>query len=105
MPPPPAAPPPPPQQGWQSQPQQPGPPPVGGGMGSGMPSWSSNLTARGTMPGPGGIALADIPDRAIAFVIDAIILGIVGYVISIITTSILGEEILGGIFGASYKIP
>ena len=74
-------------------------------MGSGMPSWSANLTARGTMAGPGGVALADIPDRAIAFVIDAIILGVIGYIISILTTSILGDELLGGIFGASYKVP
>jgi uncharacterized RDD family membrane protein YckC len=78
---------------------------MGGGMGSGMPSWSANLTARGTMPGPGGVALADIPDRAIAFVIDAIILGVIGYIISYITTQILGEELLGGIFGISAKVP
>ena len=66
-------------------------------MGGGMPSWTSNLTARGTMPGPAGLALADIPERVIAFIIDAIILGIAGFIISTITTSILGDN-LGGIF-------
>jgi uncharacterized RDD family membrane protein YckC len=74
-------------------------------MGSGMPSWTSNITARGTMAGPGGVALADMPDRLIAFVIDAIILGIVGFIVSTITTSILGDNYLG-IFGlAGGKVP
>ena len=62
-----------------------------------MPSWSSNLTARGTIAGPAGVALADLPDRIIAFVIDSIILGIVGFILSTITTSILGEN-FGGVF-------
>lgn len=57
-----------------------------------MPSWSSNLTARGTLSGPAGVALADIPERVIAFVIDAIILGIIGYIVGILTTSVLGDN-------------
>jgi uncharacterized RDD family membrane protein YckC len=56
-----------------------------------MPSWSSNLTARGTKPGPGGVALADIPERVIAFIIDAIIVGVVGLVLSVILGSVLRE--------------
>jgi len=59
-----------------------------------MPSWSANLTARGTMSGPAGVALADIPERAIAFVIDAIILGIIGFIVSTITLSVLGDNFL-----------
>jgi uncharacterized RDD family membrane protein YckC len=82
-----------------NQPGQGGQPP------SGMPSWTSNLTARGTQPGPGGIALADFTDRAIAAVIDFIILGIVGAIVASIMTGILGEELLGGIFGVSVKVP
>jgi uncharacterized RDD family membrane protein YckC len=70
---------------------------MGGQPAGGMPSWSSNITARGTIAGPAGIALADLPDRIIAFVIDAIILGIVGYILSAITTNILGDN-LGTIF-------
>src|SRR4051794_13112026 len=94
--PPPAAPPPPPQQGWQTTPQQPGPPPMGGGQpNSGMPSWTSNLTARGTMSGPGGVALADAPSRFIALFIDFIIIGIIGAILNAITTAIFGESLLG----------
>ena len=105
----------PPQQGWQSTPQQPGPPPppppppVGGppagqpgGMGSGMPSWTNNITARGTMAGPAGIALADVPDRIIAWIIDAIIVSIAGYIVALITTSILGDNFLGILGLASF---
>jgi uncharacterized RDD family membrane protein YckC len=70
-----------------------------------MPSWTGNLTARGTKPGPGGVALADFTDRAIAAFIDFLILGIVGAIVASVTTGILGEELLGGIFGVSVKIP
>lgn len=96
----------PPQQGWQSTPQQPGPPPpppqaggpppMGqpGGMGSGMPSWTNNITARGTISGPAGVALADLPDRIIAWIIDAIILAVIGVILSTITTSILGDNLI-----------
>jgi uncharacterized RDD family membrane protein YckC len=104
--PPSSPPPPPPQQSWQSTPQQPAPPPPAGGQpGSGMPSWTSNLTAQGTIPGPGGVALADTPNRVIAAVIDFIILGIVGFIVQTLTTSILGDNILGGIFGGNFRIP
>lgn len=92
---------PPPQQSWQSTPQPPAPPPPTGGQpGGGMPSWTSNLTAQGTVPGPGGVALADTPNRVIAAVIDFIILGIVGFIVSSLTTSMLGES-----FGGLFRIP
>jgi uncharacterized RDD family membrane protein YckC len=58
-------------------------------MGSGMPSWTNNITARGTMMGPAGLALADIPDRIIALIIDDIILSVIGFVLA---------AILGGVF-------
>jgi uncharacterized RDD family membrane protein YckC len=101
----PPPPPPPPAQNWQSTPQPPGPPPAGGGqpMGSGMPSWTNNLTARGTMSGPGGVALSDAPSRIIATFIDFFILGIVGYIVNVITTSIFGDTFAGGLFGISVK--
>lgn len=82
-----------------NQPGQGGQPP------SGMPSWTNNLTKRGTMAGPGGVALADFTDRAIAAFIDFLILGIVGAIVASVTTGILGEELLGGIFGVSVKVP
>jgi uncharacterized RDD family membrane protein YckC len=101
---PPAPQPPPPPQGWQSTPQPPGPPPQMGGQPSGLPSWTSNLTAQGTIPGPGGVALADAPNRFIAAFIDFFILGIVGFILNAITTPILGDEYLG-FLGLSYKGP
>lgn len=85
-----------PPQGWQSTPQPPAPP-----AGGGMPSWTSNLTAQGTIPGPGGVALADTPNRIIAAVIDFIILGVVGFIVSMLTTSILGDN---WIFGRSANL-
>ena len=66
-----------------------------------MPSWSSNITARGTIAGPAGVALADIPERVIAFIIDAIILGIIGFIVSTLTLSVLGDN-FGGIFGIKF---
>ncbi|MEP7379989.1 MAG: RDD family protein, partial [Chloroflexota bacterium] len=69
---------------------------------SGMPSWTNNITARGTMSGPAGVTLADLPDRIIAFVIDAIILGIAGFIVSTVTLSVLGDN-YAGVFGFAYR--
>jgi uncharacterized RDD family membrane protein YckC len=69
-----------------------------------MPSWTNNLSARGTKAGPGGVALADFTDRAIAAVIDFVIIGIIGAIVSSVMTGILGDQLLGGIFG-SIKVP
>ena len=46
---------------------------------------------------PAGVALADIPDRIIAFVIDAIILGVIGFIVSTLMLSVLGDNY--GVFG------
>ncbi len=101
----PQTPPPAPEQGWQSTPQQPGPPPMGGGQpGSGMPAWTNNLTAQGTIPGPGGVALADAPNRFIAAFIDFVILGVIGFILNAITTPILGDKYVG-IFGLNITTP
>lgn len=70
---------------------------------SGMPSWTNNITARGTKPGPAGVALADLTDRIIAFVIDAIILGVIGFIVSSITLSVLGDN-FGGVFGINIRV-
>jgi uncharacterized RDD family membrane protein YckC len=102
---PPASPPPPPQQGWQSQPQAPGAPPPAGGQppSSGMPAWTSNITASGTIAGPAGTALADIPNRIIAVVIDFIIIGVVGFIVGAIIHPILGEQF--GVPGFRVTVP
>lgn len=99
-----APPPPPPQQNWQSAPQQPAAPPPGGPAG-GMPSWTSNITAQGTIPGPGGVALADTPNRIIAAVIDFIIIGVIGFIVSTLTTSMLGDDFFGGLLVTTFKVP
>lgn len=67
-----------------------------------MPAWTSNLTARGTIAGPGGVALADATQRVIAIVIDFFILGIAGVILNTVTTSIFGDNLLG-IFGGTFK--
>ncbi len=73
-------------------------------MGGGMPSWTANLMQQGTIPGPGGVALADTPNRFIAALIDFIILGIVGFIINSISTGILGDNYLG-LLGLNYRTP
>jgi len=83
--------------------QTPAPPPGGG-----MPSWTNNLTARGTKPGPGGVALADFTDRAIAAVIDFFIIGVVGVIVSMIMTGILGDNsvtLFGVVVPSAVKYP
>jgi uncharacterized RDD family membrane protein YckC len=68
----------------------------------GAPSWSNNLMARGTIAGPGGLALADATSRFIAAFIDYVILGIIGYIVNTVTTSVLGDNLLG-FLGLVYK--
>ena len=55
---------------------------------SGLPSWTSQLTSTAPVPGPAGLYYADVPNRTIAYIIDAIILGIINLVVG---------AILGGI--------
>jgi uncharacterized RDD family membrane protein YckC len=64
---------------------------MGGQPGGGMPSWTNNITARGTIAGPGGAALADVPERIIAYIIDAIILGVIGYIVLAVLGNVLVE--------------
>lgn len=87
---PPQAPPPPPN--WQSAPQPPAPPPAAAPspMAQQMSALSANLMDRRPVAGPAGFYYADVPNRAIAYIIDAIIVGIVGIVISVIIYAIVG---------------
>ena len=55
---------------------------------SGLPSWTSQLTSTAPVAGPAGLYYADVPNRTIAYIIDAIILGIVNLVVG---------AVLGGI--------
>lgn len=60
---------------------------AGGGQ---APSWQQNLTSTAPVPGPAGLFYADVPNRIIAYIIDVIILAIIGFVVSLV---------LGGLFG------
>ena len=63
-------------------PPPPDPAPAGGPTpGSGLPSWTSQLTSTAPVAGPAGLYYADVPNRTIAYIIDAIILGIVNLVV------------------------
>ena len=88
-PPPPASPPPPsaPPPDWQSTPQQPSSPPPSGG--SGTPTWTANLTSQAPVAGPAGYYYADVPNRIIAYIIDAIIVGIGLFIVNAILASFL----------------
>jgi uncharacterized RDD family membrane protein YckC len=84
----PASPPPP--QSWQQaprQPQAPVPPP------SQPPSWAANLTSTAPVAGPAGFVYGDVPNRAIAYIIDYIIMILVGVVIGAIALAILGDRV------------
>jgi uncharacterized RDD family membrane protein YckC len=89
--PPPQAPPPPPN--WQSTPQPPAPPPAAAPspMAQQMSALSANLMDRTPVAGPAGFYYADVPNRAIAYIIDAIIIAIVDLIIGLILFGILGS--------------
>jgi uncharacterized RDD family membrane protein YckC len=65
-------------------------PPPGRSPGGPAPSWTRSLTSTAPLPGPAGLYYADVPNRVIAYIIDIIILGILGFVVALL---------LGGIFG------
>jgi uncharacterized RDD family membrane protein YckC len=95
--PPPASPPPgaPGQQNWQSQPGAPPPQGTwqgqpGSAAGTGQPAWMTSLTSKEVVAGPAGHVYADIPNRAIAMVIDVIGILVVYFIVGVITVAIFG---------------
>ena len=54
-----------------------------------QPAWMQNLTSTAPVAGPAGLFYADLPNRIIAYVIDMILLAIVGFVVSAITGSFM----------------
>ncbi len=83
----PTAPPPPSQASWQSAPRPPvapsvPPPPP--------PSWMANLTSTAPVAGPAGFVYADVPNRIFAYIIDMIVLGVIGFLVAMLA---------GGLFG------
>ncbi len=67
----------------------PDPTPVGApAAASGLPSWTSQLTSTAPVAGPAGLYYADVPNRSIAYIIDAIILGIVNLIVGAVLAGI-----------------
>lgn len=69
------------------QPQQPPqpPPPPGPGPAApppSMPAWTASLTSTAPTPGPAGLFYADVPNRVFAIIIDAILVGIVSFIVT-----------------------
>ena len=54
-----------------------------------QPAWMQNLTSTAPVAGPAGLFYADLPNRIIAYIIDVILLGIVGFVVAAITGSFM----------------
>ncbi len=81
---------PPPQQPAAPPPASP-PPPPGPSQPSGMPAWTSNLTSQTPVAGPAGLFYADVPNRVIAYIIDAILVGIVSAIVGAVLFAIVGS--------------
>ena len=70
-------------------PRQPSAPPPRD-PGSQPPAWTQSLTSTAPVPGPAGFYYADVPNRLIAYIIDVIVLVVMGFFLALL---------LGGIFG------
>jgi len=76
-----------------SQPADPTQPGRSAPPGSGAPpgsSWTRSLTSTTPVPGPSGFYYADVPNRIIAFIIDLILLAIIGFVLALVLGGLLG---------------
>ncbi len=81
---------PPPAQSWQQAPQQPVAPSAP--PRSQPPSWAGSLTSTTPVAGPAGFVYGDVPNRAIAYIIDFVVLFIIGAIIGGIILAILGDK-------------
>ncbi len=79
----------PPDEGSAAQePAPPAPAAPSGGTPAEAPSWVSNLTSKAPVVGPAGLVYADLPNRIVAYIIDIILLAIVGLLVGMITSGI-----------------
>jgi uncharacterized RDD family membrane protein YckC len=83
---------PPPQQPAAPPPASP-PPPGSSQPPPSMPAWTSNITSTAPVAGPAGLFYADVPNRIIALIIDVIIVGIAGLIVSLVLYAIVGSPI------------
>ncbi|MFV2065000.1 MAG: RDD family protein [Chloroflexota bacterium] len=80
-----------PQQPTTPEPDGPSVPPSGAPAGgSQTSSWTQTLTSTSAVPGPPGFFYADVPNRIIAYIIDLIILTIIGFVLALTAGSLFG---------------
>lgn len=75
---------------WQQAPQQPKAPPPPPTQ---PPSWTASLMSTAPVAGPAGYYYADVPNRAIAYIIDAIVLTIITILVGMIVSGIFGATI------------
>jgi uncharacterized RDD family membrane protein YckC len=67
------------------------PPPPGPSQPPSMPAWTSNITSTAPVAGPAGLFYADVPNRIIAYIIDAIIVGIASAIVGVVLFAIVGS--------------
>jgi uncharacterized RDD family membrane protein YckC len=82
--------------GPESSPPPQTPPSVPPGPGPATPpppasAWTSKITSTAPVAGPAGLFYADVPNRIFAYIIDAIIVGIVTFIIGIVLFAIVGN--------------
>jgi len=76
---------------WQSGPEQSPPAETTGG---GWGVQGAGVQGAGTIPGTAGFYYADVPNRAIAYIIDAIILAIITFIIDAVVGGIVGPTVI-----------
>lgn len=54
------------------------------------PAWTQSLTSTAPVPGPSGFYYADVPNRVIAYIVDDIVLAIIGFLLAIVLGGLLG---------------
>lgn len=59
-------------------------------------SWTQSLTSSAPVPGPAGFFYADIPNRLVAYIIDAIALGVLGLIVALVLGGPLGGVVASG---------
>lgn len=67
-----------------------------------MPAWTANLTSTQPVAGPAGFFYADVPNRAIAYIIDVIIIAIINVVITIVVGGLMGGVVNTSLGSANF---
>jgi uncharacterized RDD family membrane protein YckC len=65
------------------------------------PSWTANLTSTQPVAGPAGFVYADVPNRAIAYIVDAIIIAIINFIVLLVVGGVMGG-VGGGLAAINY---